>query len=69
METKSNGIFGKLIDTADKSHACIYVNFSSKEDAQLSVIQKNENSAEINDDDNKALALLLSDIQSQFKQR
>ncbi|MCU6238139.1 hypothetical protein KWH75_13830 [Morganella morganii] len=69
MSEKSKGIFGKLIDTADKSHACIYFNFSSKEDAQFSVIQKNEKSAEINDDDNKALALLLSDIQSQFKQR
>ncbi len=69
MSEKSKGIFGKLIDTADKSHACIYFNFSSKEDAHLSVIQKNEKSAEINDDDNKALALLLSDIQSQFKQQ
>ena len=30
---------------------------------------KNEKSAEINDDNNKKLTLLLSDIQSQFKQQ
>ncbi|SHM67185.1 hypothetical protein [Morganella morganii] len=68
-ETKSKGIFGKLIDAANKSHACIYFNFSSKEDTQLNIIQKKEKSSEINDDDNKALTLLLSDIQSQFKQQ
>ncbi|HEI9844267.1 TPA: hypothetical protein SLN72_001216 [Morganella morganii] len=69
MSEKTKGIFGKLIDTADKNHACIYFNFSSQEDTQLNVIQKNEKFAEINDDDNKALTLLLSDIQSQFKQQ
>ncbi|MEM8325578.1 hypothetical protein Q4S25_20175, partial [Morganella morganii] len=69
MSEKTKGIFGKLIDTADKSHACIYFNFFSQEDTQLNVIQKNEKFAEINDDDNKALTLLLSDIQSQFKQQ
>lgn len=69
MSEKSNGIFGKVIDTADKNYACIYVDFSSYEDVQLNVIQKNEKSAEINDDDNKELTLLLSDIQSQFKQQ
>lgn len=68
MSEKSKGIFGKLIDTADKSHACIYVDFLSNKNAQLNVIQKSGKSAEINDDDNKSLTLLLSDIQSQFKQ-
>ncbi|OBU13191.1 hypothetical protein, partial [Morganella psychrotolerans] len=69
MSEKSKSIFGKLIDTADKTHACIYIDFSSGEDAQINVIQKNENTAKINDDNNKALTLLLSDIQSQFKQQ
>lgn len=69
MSEKSKGIFGKLIDTADKNHACIYIDFSSNEDVQLNVIQKDDKSTEINDDDNKALTLLLSDIQSQFKQQ
>lgn len=69
MSEKLKGIFGKLIDTADKSHACIYFNFSSNEDTQLNVIQKDDKSIEINDDDNKSLTLLLSDIQSQFKQQ
>lgn len=69
MSEKSKSIFGKLIDTADKSHACIYVDFSSNEDAQINVIKKNDKSAEINDDNNKELTLLLSDIQSQFKQQ
>lgn len=69
MSEKSKSIFGKLIDSADKNHACIYVNFSSGEDAQINVIKKNEKSAEINDDNNKELTLLLSDIQSQFKQQ
>ena len=69
MSEKSKSIFGKLIDTADKNHTCIYINFSSGEDIQINVIQKNEKSAEINDDNNKKLTLLLSDIQSQFKQQ
>ncbi|EMO4163177.1 hypothetical protein [Morganella morganii] len=69
MSEKSKSIFGKLIDTADKSYACIYVDFYSNEDAQINVIQKNDKSAEINDYNNKELTLLLSDIQSQFKQQ
>lgn len=40
MSEKSKSIFGKLIDAANKSHACIYINFSSNEDAQINVIQK-----------------------------
>ncbi|MET4877770.1 hypothetical protein L9G70_09885 [Morganella morganii] len=69
MSEKSKSIFGKLIDTADKTHACICVDFYPNEDAQINVIQQNEKSAEINDDNNKALTLLLSDIRSQFKQQ
>ena len=69
MSEKSKSIFGKLIDTADKNYACIYINLSSGEDIQINVIKKNEKSAEINDDNNKKLTLLLSDIQSQFKQQ
>ncbi|MDF5912341.1 hypothetical protein P4W15_11975 [Morganella morganii] len=40
MSEKSKSIFGKLIDTADKNHTCIYINFSSGEDIQINVIQK-----------------------------
>ncbi len=68
MSEKSKSIFGKLIDTADKNHSHIHVCFSSNKDVKLNVIQKYDKSAEINDDDNKSLTLLLSDIQSQFKQ-
>lgn len=68
MSEKSKSIFGKLIDTADKNHSHIHICFSSNKDVKLNVIQKYDKSAEINDDDNKSLTLLLSDIQSQFKQ-
>ncbi|MBW5407611.1 hypothetical protein ACISK3_11990 [Morganella morganii] len=68
MSEKLKGIFNKLIDTTDKNHSSIHIDFVSNKDVQLNVIQKESKSAEINDEDNKALALLLSEIQSQFKQ-
>lgn len=68
MSEKSKNIFSKLIDITDKNNANIYIDFVSHKDVQLAVIQKESKSAEINDEDNKALTLLLSDIQSQCKQ-
>lgn len=68
MSDKSKGIFGELIDTIDKSNTRIYMEFLPHKSVQLYIIKKENQSAEINDDDNKELTLLLSDIQCQFKQ-
>lgn len=68
MSDKSKGIFGELIDATDKSNTGIYMEFLPHKSVQLYIIKKENQSAEINDDDNNALTLLLSDIQCQFKQ-
>lgn len=68
METKSKGMFGKLIDIADNSDADINLSFVSHQDVQLNIIKKGNRSFDIKDEDNKELTSLLSDIKSGFKQ-
>ncbi|EPL8095213.1 hypothetical protein PN925_002928 [Morganella morganii] len=68
METKSKGIFSKLIDIADKSDADINISFVSHQDVQLDIIKKDIKSSETKEKDNKELTLLLSDIKAGFQQ-
>ncbi|MBA5809099.1 hypothetical protein F9883_14610 [Morganella morganii] len=68
METKSKGMFGKLIDIADSSDTDINIAFVSHQDVQLNIIQKDTKSSETKEKDNKDLASLLSDVKSGFKQ-
>lgn len=68
METKSKGIFSKLIDIADKSDADINISFVSHQDVQLDIIKKESKSSEVKEDDNNELASLLTDIKAGFKQ-